>query len=115
MGELGRVWESLGQPSEPSQVSWDGTGRHWEEIIHCCKASGGGSRRSRGIRCSRGEEVFTGCMVARQSSLDGTGCALTYNGSARGATPRAVAPRTGVYIIIAWYIRRTGRTRCTRA
>jgi len=95
-------------------VSWDGTGRHLEEIIHCCKASPGGSWRSKGIRCSRGEAVFAGCMVARQSAPDSTKCALTYNGSARRATPRAVAPRTGVYVISAWYIQRTGCTRLSQ-
>ena len=34
MGDLGRVWKSLVQPSEGSQVSWNGTGGYWEEIIH---------------------------------------------------------------------------------
>jgi len=72
MGELGRVWKPLVPPSEDIQVLWDGTWSNWEETIHCCKASDGGRRRSRGIRCSRGEAGFAGCMVARQGAPDGT-------------------------------------------
>ena len=39
MGELGR-------DSEGERVSWEGTGRVWEERIRRRKASGGGGRRT---------------------------------------------------------------------
>ena len=56
-----------------------------------------------------------GGMVARQTAPGCTRCVRTEKGSARTKQARAEAPRTGVYVISAWIVRRTGRTGCNRA
>ena len=93
-------------------------GRNWVRL-------GGENSRSKGFwgrwqangcfrRC-RGEWFCAGGMVAKQTAPGGTRWVRTERGSARTKRARAVAPRTGVYVMSAWNVRRTGRTGCNTA
>ena len=93
-------------------------GRNWARL-------GGENSRSKGFRgrwqvkgCfrrCRGEWFCAGGMVARQTAPGCTRCVRTEKGSARTKRARAEVPRTGVYVISAWNVRRTRRTGCNRA
>ena len=93
-------------------------GRNWARL-------GGENSRSKGFwgrwqangcfgRC-RGEWFCPGGMVAKQTAPGGTRCVRTERGSARTKRARAVAPRTGVYVMSAWNVQRKGRTGCNTA
>ena len=94
---MGRNWAPLGGENSQSKGfwgRWQANGCFW--------------------RC-RGEWFCAGSMVARQTAPGCTQCVRTEKGSARTKRARAEAPRTGVYIISAWNVRRTRRTGCNRA
>ena len=94
---MGRSWARLGGENSRSKGFW-------------------GRRQANGCfqRC-RGEGFCAGGMVARQTVPGCTRCVRTEKGSARTKRARAEAPRTGVYVISAWNVGRTGRTGCNRA
>ena len=75
-----------------------------------------GTRQANGsFRRCKGEGICAGGMVARQTAPGCTWCVRREKGSARTKRARGEAPRTGVYVISAWNVRRTGRTGCNRA
>ena len=64
--------------------------------------------------CCPVQDFCTGGIVGRACAPGGTGYTQRCNGCARMKITRAVEPRTGVYIIRASGVWRTGRTECTR-
>jgi len=112
VGELGRTGKATGGFSIGFRhywVSWEGTGYDWKERIHSLTALEGGSCSTSAIGRGQEEEYFSGCSVARVSAPEGARCRPLWT------SPRADAPRTGVYIISAWTVQRTGCTGRTRA
>ena len=94
---MGRSWARLGGENSRSKGFW------------------GRRQANRCFRRCRGEGFCAGGMVARQTAPGCTRCVRTEKGSARTKRARAEAPRTGVYVISAWNVRRTGQTGCNRA
>ena len=93
---MGRSWARLGGENSLSKGFW-------------------GRRQAKGcFRRCRGEGFCAGGMVARQTAPGCTLCVWTEKSSARTKRARPEAPRTGVYVISAWNVRRTGRTGCNR-
>ena len=105
----------FGRGSEGGGVSWEGAGRVWEERIRGRKASGVGGRQTGASGAAEGRVFALGGMVARQTAPGCTRCVRTEKGRARTKRARAEPPRTGVYVISAWNVRRTGRTAFNRA
>ena len=91
---MGRNWARLGEENSWSKGFW---GR-WQ--ANGC------------FRRCRGEWFGAGGMVARQTAPGCTRCVRTEKGSARTKLARAEAPRTEVYVIRAWNVRRTRRIGC---
>ena len=60
----------------------------------------------------QGEWFCAGGMVARQTAPGCIRCVRTEKGSARTKLARAEAPRTEVYVLSAWNVRRTRRIGC---
>ena len=94
---MGRNWARLGGENSRSKGSW---GR-WQ-------ADGCFLRY-------RGEWFCAGGMVVKQTAPGGTRCVQMERGSARTKRTRTVAPRTAVYVMSAWNVRRTRRTGCNTA
>ena len=99
---------AFGRGSEGGGVSWEGAGCVWEERIRGRKASGGGGRRTGASGAAGGRGFALGGMVARQTAPGCTRCVRTEKGSAPTKRASAEAARTGVYVISAWDVRRTG-------
>ena len=96
-GIIRRNWTRLGGENSRSKGFW------------------GRGQANRCFRRCRGEWFCTGGMVARQIAPGCARCVRTEKGSARTKRARAEAPRTGLYVICAWNVWRTGRTGRNRA
>ena len=92
-------------------------GRNWAHLEgenSLSKGLWGRWQANRCFRRCRGEWFCAGGMVARQTAPGCTRCVRTEKDSARTKRAQAEAPRTGVYVISAWNVRRTRRTGCNR-
>ena len=94
---MGRSWARLGGENSRSKGFW-------------------GRRQANGcFRRCRGEGFCAGGMVARQTAPGCTRSVWTEKRSAKTKRAWAEEPRTGVYVISAWNVKRTWRTGCNRA